>query len=34
MTEAELERLVDEDMVAHGLEPIYGTVTAAQTVSG
>ena len=34
MTQDEFERLVDEDMVAHGLEPIYGTTTSAQTAAG
>ena len=34
MTQDEFERLVDEDMVAHGLEPVYGTSTPAQTAAG
>ena len=34
MPQDEFERLVDEDMVAHGLEPIYGTTTPTQTAAG
>ena len=34
MSQDELERLIDEDMIAHGLDPIYGTTTTAQTATG
>jgi len=34
ITQDEFERLVDEDMVAHGLEPVYGTTSPARTAAG
>jgi hypothetical protein len=34
ISEEEFERQYDEDMIAHGLDPVYGIAAAAQTATG